>query len=175
MARGVICLVAVLDCFTRRILAWRVSITLERDFVTIDSKRSSNDRCMKTVKAAPARHGTPEILNREQDHAMGPSGHPRSGQPVHLDRVHQGAGRPQDQDQHGWQGRMARQCFRRAPVADHQIQKNRPAGLSSVSRARPAIGQYPGFYNSRRPYSSRDGQIPDQACFNQPIPKAAAA
>ena len=28
-----------------------------------------------------------------------------SGQPVHLDRVHQGAGCPRDQDQYGWQGR----------------------------------------------------------------------
>ena len=32
MARGFIYLAAVLDWFTRRVLAWRVSITLEADF-----------------------------------------------------------------------------------------------------------------------------------------------
>lgn len=44
-----------------------------------------------------------------------------SGQPIHVDRLHQGAGRPRGQDQHGWQGGVAGQCLRRALVADHQI------------------------------------------------------
>jgi transposase InsO family protein len=83
MARGLIHLAAVLGWFTRRVLAWRVSITLEADF------------CMETVEEALAKHGAPEIFNKG------------SRQPVHLDRVHNGAGRTRDQDQHGWQGRVA--------------------------------------------------------------------
>ncbi len=39
MARGFIYLAAVLDWFTRRVLAWRVSITLEVDFC-IEALRS---------------------------------------------------------------------------------------------------------------------------------------
>ena len=35
MARGFIYLAAVLDWFTRRVLAWRVSITLEADFFAL--------------------------------------------------------------------------------------------------------------------------------------------
>jgi len=82
MARGFIYLAAVLDWFTRRVLAWRVSITLEADF------------CMEAVEEALAKHGTPEIFNMEQGRATGPSGHATPGQPVHIHRLHQGAGCP---------------------------------------------------------------------------------
>ena len=51
---GFIYLAAVLDWFTRRVLAWRVSITLEADF------------CVEAVEEALARHGTPEIFNTDQ-------------------------------------------------------------------------------------------------------------
>ena len=44
----------MLDWFTRRVLAWRVSITLEADF------------CIEAVEEALARHGTPEIFNTDQ-------------------------------------------------------------------------------------------------------------
>ena len=54
MARGFIYLAAVLDWFTRRVLAWRVSITLEADF------------CMEAVEEALAKHGAPEIFNTDQ-------------------------------------------------------------------------------------------------------------
>jgi transposase InsO family protein len=40
---------AVMDWFTRRVVAWRVSITLEADF------------CIEAVQEALARHGPPEI------------------------------------------------------------------------------------------------------------------
>jgi transposase InsO family protein len=54
MARGFIYLAAVLDWFTRRVLAWRASITLEADF------------CIEAVEEALARHGFPEIFNTDQ-------------------------------------------------------------------------------------------------------------
>ena len=54
MARGFIYLAAVIDWFTRRVLAWRVSITLEADF------------CIEAVQEALARHGAPEIFNTDQ-------------------------------------------------------------------------------------------------------------
>ena len=116
MARGFIYLAAVLDWFTRRVLAWRVSITLEADF------------CIEAVEEALARHGQPDLQHG-------------SGQPVHLHRLHQGAGRPRDQDQHGRQGSLARQRLRRAPLAEHQIRGSLPAGLfqclGSPRRDRP--------------------------------------
>jgi putative transposase len=53
MARGFIYLAAVLDWFTRRVLSWRVSITLEADF------------CIEAVEEALARYGKPEIFNTD--------------------------------------------------------------------------------------------------------------
>ena len=50
MAQGFVYLVAVIDWFSRRVLAWRVSITLEADF------------CVEALQEAIARHGRPEIF-----------------------------------------------------------------------------------------------------------------
>ncbi len=54
MARGFVYLVAVVDWFSRRVLAWRVSITLEVEF------------CLEVVQEALARCGKPDIFNTDQ-------------------------------------------------------------------------------------------------------------
>jgi putative transposase len=54
MARGFVYLACVVDWFTRRVLAWRLSITMEVDF------------CLEAVEAAMARHGKPDIFNTDQ-------------------------------------------------------------------------------------------------------------
>ena len=54
MARGFVYLTVVLDWFSRRVLSWRVSITMEVDF------------CLEAVEEALARHGRPEIFNPDQ-------------------------------------------------------------------------------------------------------------
>ena len=54
MARGFVYLAAVLDWFSRRVLAWRVSITLEAAF------------CVEALEDALARHGKPEVFNTDQ-------------------------------------------------------------------------------------------------------------
>src|SRR5882762_1913326 len=54
MARGFVYLAAVIDWFSRRVLAWRVSIDMAVDF------------CLDAVEEAIARHGTPDILNTDQ-------------------------------------------------------------------------------------------------------------
>ena len=54
MARGFVYLAAVVDWFSRRVLAWRLSITMEVDF------------CLDAVEEALARHGRPEIFNTDQ-------------------------------------------------------------------------------------------------------------
>jgi len=54
MARGFVYLAAVVDWFSRRVLAWRLSITMEVEF------------CLAAVEEALARHGRPEIFNTDQ-------------------------------------------------------------------------------------------------------------
>ena len=54
MARGFVYLAAVVDWFSRRVLAWKLSITLETEF------------CIAAVNEALAVHGKPAIFNTDQ-------------------------------------------------------------------------------------------------------------
>ena len=54
MARGFVYLAVVLDWFSRRVLSWAASITMEASF------------CVETLEDALARHGKPEIFNTDQ-------------------------------------------------------------------------------------------------------------
>ena len=54
MARGFVYLAVVLDCFNRRVLSWRVSITMEAAF------------CVETLEEALAKHGKPDSFNTDQ-------------------------------------------------------------------------------------------------------------
>jgi putative transposase len=54
MAKGFVYLVAVMDWFSRRVLSWRLSITMEADF------------CVEALQEAIAWHGQPEIFNTDQ-------------------------------------------------------------------------------------------------------------
>ena len=58
MAKGFVYLAVVLDWFSRRVLSWRVSITMEASF------------CVETLEDALARHGKPEIFNTDQGSAV---------------------------------------------------------------------------------------------------------
>jgi putative transposase len=54
MARGFVYLVAVLDWFSRKVLAWRLSVTLE------------TAPCIEALNEAIRRFGAPEIMNSDQ-------------------------------------------------------------------------------------------------------------
>jgi len=54
MAHGFIYLVAIIDWCSRRVLAWRVSTSLESNF------------CVEALEEALARYGCPEIFNTDQ-------------------------------------------------------------------------------------------------------------
>ena len=54
MARGFVYLAAVVDWFSRRVLAWRVSIDMAVGF------------CLEAVEEALVRHGKPDIFNTDQ-------------------------------------------------------------------------------------------------------------
>jgi len=54
MARGFVYLIAIVDWFSRRVLAWRLSITLATDF------------CIEALEEALARFGAPDVFNTDQ-------------------------------------------------------------------------------------------------------------
>jgi transposase InsO family protein len=96
MERGFVYLAVVLDWFSRRVLSWRVSITMEAAF------------CVETLEEALTRHGKPEIFNTDQGSSSPAILHRRACQQRHC-------------HQHGRQRRLARQRLRRAAVAQHQV------------------------------------------------------
>ena len=54
MRKGFLYLVAIMDWFTRKVLAWRISNTLEADF------------CVEALNEAIHKFGPPEIMNTDQ-------------------------------------------------------------------------------------------------------------
>ena len=54
MAKGFVYLVVIMDWFSRRVLAWRLSITMEMDF------------CVAALQEAMSKYGKPEIFNTDQ-------------------------------------------------------------------------------------------------------------
>ena len=97
MARGFVYLAVVLDWFSRRVLSWRLSITMEAAF------------CVETLEDALARHGKPDIFNTDQGWQF--TGSAFTG--VLAEQGHC--------DQHGRERSLARQRLRRAAVAQRQI------------------------------------------------------
>ncbi len=110
MAKGFVYLAVVLDWFSRRVLSWRVSITMEASF------------CVETLEEALAKHGKPEIFNTDQ------------GSQFTCAAFTGRSAQERDQDQHGRQGRLAGQRVRRAAVAHREIR----GGLSARLRQRVA-------------------------------------
>lgn len=151
MARGFIYLAAVLDWFTRRVLSWRVSITLEADF------------CIEAVEEALARHGKPEIFNTDQGSQFTSAEFIKvlASREIKISMDGKGAWRDNVFVERLWRTIKYEEVYLRA--------------YASVSEARASIGRYLGFYNGRRPHSSLDGKTPDQAYFNPQTPEAAAA
>jgi putative transposase len=151
MARGFIYLAAVLDRVTRRVLSWRVSITLEADL------------CIAAVEEALARHGKPGIFNTDQGSQFTSTEFTKVliGREIKISMDGKGAWRDNVFVERLWRTIKYEEIYLRA--------------YASVSEARASIGRYLGFYNSRRPHSSLDGKIPDQAYFNPAMPETAAA
>ena len=54
MRRGFLYLVAIMDWYSRKVLAWRLSNSMDADF------------CVEALKKALAKHGKPEIFNTAQ-------------------------------------------------------------------------------------------------------------
>ena len=150
MARGFVYLAAVVDWFSRRVLAWRVSVTMEAEF------------CLEAVTEALARHGRPEIFNTDQgsQFTSGDFTGLLLGHGIAISMDGRGAWRDNVFVEQLWRSVKYEEVYLHA--------------YDTVSDARTSIGRYLGFYNSRRPHSSLDRQTPDQAYFTS-MPHIVAA
>jgi len=150
MARGFVYLAVVLEWFSRRVLSWRVSITMEAAF------------CVETLEDALARHGKPDIFNTDQGSQFTGAAFTGvlAGNAIAISMDGKAAWRDNVFVERLWRSVKYEEVYLRA--------------YDSVSEARASIGRYLGFYNGRRPHSSLDGITPDQAYFNS-LPLRSAA
>ena len=150
MARGFVYLTVVLDWFSRRVLSWRVSITMEVDF------------CLEALEEALARHGKPEIFNTDQgsQFTSAPVTGLLSENKIAISMDGRGAWRDNVFVERLWRSVKYEEVYLRA--------------YDTVAGARASIGRYLAFYNGKRPHSSLDARTPDQAYFAG-LPLAAAA
>jgi putative transposase len=150
MARGFVYLAVVLDWFSRRVLSWRVSITMEATF------------CVETLQEALAKYGKPESVNTDQGSQFTGVDFTgvliKNGIAISMDG--KGAWRDNVFVERLWRSVKYEEVYLRA--------------YDSVSDARASIGRYLDFYNGRRPHTSLDRRTPDQAYFNQPPFRMAA-
>ena len=150
MARGFVYLTAVVDWFSRRVLAWRLSITLEAEF------------CIEALEEALAHHGRPDIFNTDQGSQFTSTDFTgvllKAGIAISMDG--KGAWRDNVFVERLWRTIKYEEVYLKA--------------YETVSDARASISSYLDFYNRRRRHSSLDRQTPDQAYFNKlPLPVAA--
>ena len=151
MKRGYVYLAAVVDWFTRRVLSWRLSITLETGF------------CIEAVEEAMARYGRPGIFNTDQGSQFTSLAFIKMLKDANIAISMDGKG--------AWRDNVFVERLWRTIKYEEVYLK----AYENVPEARAAIGKYLTFYNTKRPHSSLDGRTPDQAYFNalQPIQDAA--
>jgi putative transposase len=141
MARGFVYLAVVLDWFSRRVLSWRLSITMEAAF------------CVETLEDALSRHGKPDIFNTDQGSQFTGATFTgvliKNGIAISMDG--KGAWRDNVFVERLWRSVKYEEVYLHA--------------YDSVGEARTSIGRYLDFYNGRRPHSSLDGATPDHAYF----------
>ncbi|WP_199823561.1 IS3 family transposase [Labrenzia sp. OB1] len=151
MARGFVYLCAVVDWFSRRVLSWRLSITMEAAF------------CIEAVEEALARYGKPEIFNTDQGSQF---------TSVDFTAVLKKAEIAISMDGKGaWRDNVFVERLWRS-IKYEEVYLH---AYKTVSEARAGIGRYLTFYNTRRPHSSLDRQTPDQAYFKALAPMMVAA
>ncbi len=150
MARGFVYLAAVVDWFTRRVLAWRLSITMDVSF------------CIEALEEALYRNEKPEIFNTDQGSQVTSEAFTgrlkEEGIKISMD----GRGRWRDNVfvERIWRSIKYEEVYLHA--------------YQTVSEARQSIGRYIDFYNTTRPHSSLKAQTPDQVYFNR-LPETLAA
>jgi putative transposase len=139
MRRGFLYLVAVMDWASRKVLAWRLSNTMDVEF------------CLEAVEAAMVRYGRPEIFNTDQGRQFTS---PRftgllteAGIRVSMD----GRGRWMDNVfiERLWRSMKYEWVYLNA--------------FETGSEARAGLGRWMSYYNTERPHSALGGRPPDEA------------
>ena len=136
MAKGFVYLVAVMDWFSRRVLSWRLSITMDADF------------CVEALREATEMYGPPEIFNTDQGVQFTSAAFvdelASRGVRISMD----GKGRYLDNI-------FIERLWRSLKYEDVYIK-----AYGSVTEARRSLGEWLAFYNDVRPHQSLGYRTP---------------
>ena len=132
---------AVVDWASRRVLAHRVSISMDASF------------CVEALEEAFAKHGKPEIFNTDQGSQF---------TSVEFLRPLKERGVEISMDGRGcWRDNVFVERLWRTIKYEHVYLR----AYDSVSDARAQIAEFIEFYNTKRPHSSLDKKTPDEFYF----------
>ena len=138
MARGFVYVVAIMDWYSRKVLAWRVSNTMDADF------------CVEALEEAIRRYGAPDIFNTDQGAQFTSDAFTGVLKDADIRISMDGKGRWVDNVfvERLWRSLKYEEVYLKA--------------YDTVAEARLGIGNYFRFYNRERRHQSLDRQTPDQ-------------
>jgi putative transposase len=142
MARGFCYLVAIMDWASRKVLAWRLSNTLDASF------------CVEALQEALARFGTPEIFNTDQGSQFTSDAFIGILESHNINISMDGKGRWMDNVfiERLWWSVKYQDVYLKA--------------YSSIAEVRKGLRDYFEFYNSQRRHQSLDRRTPDDVYWS---------
>lgn len=141
MARGFVYLVAIMDWYSRRVLSWRVSNTLDASF------------CVDALNEAIETYGTPEIFNTDQ------------GSQFTSDDFTDVLKKHDIQISMDGKGRWVDNVFVERLWRSVKYEEVYLRAYESIGQARASLGKYFAFYNAKRRHQSLDRRTPDSVYY----------
>jgi putative transposase len=141
MAKGFAYLVAVLDLYSRKVLAFRISNAMTAEF------------CIEAVQEALTRYGTPEIFNSDQGSQF-TSQH--FTQPLEA----KGVRVSMDGKGHWIDNVFVERLWRSVKYEDLYLH-----AYETPREVKAALTRYFSFYNTARPHQNLDYRTPDELYF----------
>lgn len=138
MAKGFVYRVAVIDWYSRKVLSWRLSNSMESDF------------CVDALEEALRRYEHPDIFNPDQGAQFTSEAFTNVLKAAGIDISMDGKGR--------WIDNIFVERLWRSVKYEEVYLK----AYETVAEARAGIGTYFQFYNSERRHQSMNRQTPDQ-------------
>lgn len=150
MASGFLYLVAIMDWYSRKVLSWRVSNTIDTAF------------CVDALTEALEKYGAPEVFNTDQGSTFTAAAFTKplldAGVQISMD----GRGRWMDNV-------MIERLWRSVKYEEVYLH-----AYETGAQARAGLGTYFEYYNTRRRHQSLEGLTPDEAYHGQErLPQAA--
>jgi putative transposase len=151
MAKGWVYLTVVLDWYSRKVLSWRLSISMDVDF------------CIEAVEEAIARWGKPEIFNTDQGSQYTSQAFTQMllGHGIAISMDGKGCWRDNVFVERLWRSVKYEEVYLKA--------------YDCVTTARQSLEKYLDFYNRVRPHSTHSARTPETVYFESlPALKLAA-